>query len=88
MHTKGQWFHGVDLRDITREQDTIVQSDNGDVICETNKPMDAVLISAAPNLLEACKACLDYMLDDKSSDVSGAKALSLIQAAISKAEGK
>ena len=43
---------------------------------------------AVPDLLQACKAALAYMIDDKASDVSGERALSAIRAAIAKAEGR
>lgn len=51
---------------------------------------DAALISAAPDLLEACRAALDIAegLDEFHDGDVGADARRLLAAAIAKAEGK
>lgn len=59
-------------------------------ICRTytdnkNAEMDAYLISAAPELLKACKILLDYVLEENGPNCRGAQ--EAIQA-ISKAEGR
>ena len=88
-HTPGPWI----LKGLT------VYNSNEIEICESNDfvranadntseiEANARLIAAAPDMMDALKDCLAYMLDDQSSDVTGAKALDSINAAIAKAEG-
>lgn len=49
---------------------------------------NAALIAAAPELLEACKASLEYMLDEASSPLKAERALEYLSAAIAKCEVK
>jgi len=56
--------------------------------CQNNAEFIVKAVNCFDDLVEACKVALDYMLDEKSSDVTGAQALLIIKQALARAEGK
>lgn len=89
-HTPGPWVINVDPED-TNEVWGITGADGTGVV-ETDmgyynpKMPDALLIAAAPELLEACEWLLMYMEDEMDKDVTR-KGVAFAQEAIAKAKG-
>ena len=87
-YTKGPWRYGKNLLDTF----TIKTNSNGihDYIGESERENDARLISAAPDLLDACKALLKFneeLCQDVNVSIHYPSAEKARQA-IAKAEGK
>lgn len=98
MHTPGKWYctetYSYVLNDVKR---TTVAAVSGQSLAE--KAYNALLIAAAPDLLEACKLALRneesrlYMLPVDGPGVSEQKdilsaAIGILKAAVQKAEGR
>lgn len=89
-HTTGPWMVG-DFRCIYGQLGQVASiSTNG---TDEERTANAHLISAAPELLEACKAFIAYEESEKESNYIPSmflysKAVTKVRAAISKAEGK
>jgi len=97
-HTPGPWYFEIPDEELVHPcngliTDAPISKKPAGVMAlvHVHKPADfanAHLIAAAPDLLEACKECLEFMIcrDIKNKVISG---LSLqLRAAIVKAEGK
>lgn len=82
-HTPGPWFvsrkHEVGPRSKEDDQSNGMIVPLADVYGD-NRNQDAILIAAAPELLEACRQALGCDLDPATN--------ALIRAAIAKAEGR
>lgn len=90
-HTKGPWEVG----NWGGDNGYVVRGDGEQIVCEANRALDesktnARLISAAPELLEACKMALEDLTGPVTSQ--GIKirfeTLDKLREALAKAEGR
>jgi len=81
LHTPAPWKHDSTWGLIKHGKTEICALHSGNIA-------NAHLISAAPDMLEALQACLDYLLIDSMMEEDAAPEIEKIRKAISKAKGE
>ena len=81
-HTPGPWY---ETKTAGNHQGLVISENTGETIALTYKITNALLIAAAPDLLEACKMVVRYV--DEGIRVESEYS-EMCREAISKAEGR
>jgi hypothetical protein len=81
LHTPGPWKHDPTWGIIKHGKSEICALHSGNLA-------NARLISAAPDMLSALQACLDYLLLDSMMEEDAAPEIEKIKNALAKAKGE
>ncbi len=96
-HTPGPWREGKTADAIVADSPEglppysypeVLEHYGGYVVAESVAPCNKPLIMAAPDLLEACKAVLQYVDDHDSVVGAWGEIYEMLQKAVAKAEGR